>query len=130
MATYEHTEQNNDGTLILQNNGKSYHLEISNVFFFYRTGKQITIITLNNEEHTIKDSLDALEKRFYNRGFMRINRSAIFNFDIVVGYEWGEKRNTLDLILKKKYRNKLREYGEDRFTVTNEYIPNILSRFP
>lgn len=111
-------------------NGLYRHLDVvDDVFYFYRMGKQVIIVTFDQKEHHISDSLNAWEDRLRPHGFIRINRSVIFNFNIVIGCEAGDKRNTLNLRLERKYQEALKQQGTDRFIVTNEHIQDVLERF-
>lgn len=119
------------GILTIRHNGLYRNLNVAEeVFYIYRWGKQITLITFDGDEYNIDGSLKTLEKRFGADGMIRINRSVIFNFNIVQGYENGNKRNTLKLIIERKYEDILTQYGADRFTVTNEHIRTVMDWFP
>jgi len=119
------------GILTIRHNGLYRNLNVAEeVFYIYRLGKQITLITFDGDEYNIDGSLKALEKRFGADGMIRINRSVIFNFNIVQGYENGGKRNTLKLITERKYEDILTQYGADRFIVTNEHIGTVMEWFP
>lgn len=129
LATHDTDQVNAEETFTIQSKGVCLHIEIRSILYFYRNGKQVDLVTVFNEKLSTSENLKILEERFLRHGFIRINRSVVFNFNEVLGYEAGERRNTLKLVLDPKYDEHLYQHKSDGFFVTNEHLSDVLRRF-
>ncbi|WLD24344.1 LytTR family DNA-binding domain-containing protein [Flavobacterium dauae] len=99
------------------------------ILFFYANDKNIYLVNCNEEEIIIDRNLSHLEEVLPAADFHRINRSVIVNGKIFEAYTNGEKRNTLVLKFLDEFEPLIKHYGEDRFTVTKNYVEVIISHF-
>lgn len=99
------------------------------VLFFYANDKNVYLVNYNQQEVIIDRNLGHLEEVLPVADFYRINRSVIVNRKIFKAYKNGEKRNTLVLNFFDEFEPIIKHYGEDRFTVTKNYVELIISYF-
>lgn len=95
------------------------------VFCVVKAGRPVSVITMNGDEHSVKESLQTLSEKLIHPKYQRINRSTIINIETIAGFTNGEKRNTLELILKPPFHEFVSANKASFFIVTAEHIPNL-----
>jgi len=97
--------------------------------FFYASDKYVYMVNYKEEEILINWNLTRLTEVLAEVDFFRINRSVIINSALLCDYMNGEKRDTLSLEFRSSYWSLIDRYGQQRFTVTKNYVPAIISYF-
>lgn len=116
--------------LAIQHQGVHLHLNVSkDIFCLIKEGRYITVITVNGDEYQMNDTLHALQQRFENSNLYRINRSTFVNMDMIQGIASGQKRRTLEIILKPPFNDLIGPLRKDFLVVTKENIPHIQQHF-
>ena len=94
-----------------------------------RMGRRVRKYGAEGTEIPTYQSLCSLLEQYRNDGLIQINRSTLINIKMVSSYYQGQKRNSLQIVLKDKYKN-LTDYENDGlFVVTKEYIKGFLDAF-
>jgi len=97
--------------------------------FFYADDRDVFMVNHKGDEILVSSSLNQLEHLLSESYFIRINRSFILNRKIIFDFANGYKRDTLLLHFGNEYKPLIEKYGNDRFTVTKNYITYIKKYF-
>ncbi|MCT2561838.1 LytTR family DNA-binding domain-containing protein [Chryseobacterium herbae] len=112
--------------LTVDHNGRFLRFNAAeDIFYFCRQGKYVRLITFYGEEYPMDETLGSLIEQFKDTDFLPINRSVILNLTAVREFTEGEKRHTLELVFKDKFKNLLEQQGMNQFVVTKEHISKI-----
>ncbi|MCY1662574.1 LytTR family transcriptional regulator DNA-binding domain-containing protein [Chryseobacterium sp. SL1] len=117
-------------TLAIEGDGTMMQFDVGqDILYVYRFKNHVNLFAFNGKEYPMKETLATVAEQFTDCGFIQINRSLALNFSIVEGYQPGPRRNTLELIFKRKYSGLLESQGIDRFIVTKEHIEKVKDFF-
>lgn len=118
----EKVEPRND-VLTVSHAGTCVRLNIkTDVLYCCRMGKRISIFTTDGKEYYICESLSNLCTDYHGAGLVQINRSTLLNKVIAQGYERGQRRDTLQVIIKQEYALIPSMKNSSFFVVTKEHI--------
>lgn len=113
----------------VQYNSTTVNLDvIKDVQYFYRDNKTVKVKTVNGNIYALPYSIAHLNDTYESFGFCQINRGMVINLRIIKGYQIGQKRDTLDLIIKPVYANLVDDLSES-FVVTKDNIEKFKSHF-
>lgn len=116
--------------LCIQNGNKYIKLNIRDeVLYCCRMGRSITVYTTDGDAHHLYQSLSSLLSAHHEAGLIQINRSILLNKHIVQGYERGQRRNTLQVIVKKNYVDLPAMKNLTLFVVTKEHLDTFKQYF-
>jgi len=68
--------------LVFKNN-KYFSIKANRIAFFYIKNTTVTIITMDEQEYTVDESLDSLQSSLLPEQFFRLNRQYLINFDAI-----------------------------------------------
>lgn len=115
-----------DDKLTILHQGRSFTFDVAlEVLYFYRAGRLIFVVALDGTEYPLKEKLSTVLEQFASINMVQVNRSVVFNFNFVAGFEVGLKRDTLDLIFKPSIQKIIATKVKTLFTVTREHIPTV-----
>lgn len=122
---HEKTEQ----AVEIMHNGVSIYYNLQEVLCFYASDKRTRVLTADRKNYAFNEPLMAIEKRYSEEGFMRINKGVLLNMSIIKNYVKGPSRDTLTIQVKQKYEGIIRSLSDGQLNVTKEYIEKVISLF-
>ncbi|WP_410220766.1 LytTR family DNA-binding domain-containing protein [Pedobacter sp.] len=109
-------------------NGTAVNLNLaSDILYFTRNNHIVKVLTVNGNSYQLPYTLTQITDAYGQIGFCQINRSTVVNLTAVKGYQNGEKRNTLQLIIKPQYQ----EFDgiDEKLVVTKDKIEQFKQFF-
>ncbi|MGJ1285088.1 LytTR family transcriptional regulator DNA-binding domain-containing protein [Sphingobacterium spiritivorum] len=101
----------------------------SEILCLIKEGKQISLITTSGDELNVNDTLQILQEQFKESNIYRINRSTFINANTILGYRFGNKRRTVEIILKSPYTHLIDPSRKEFLIVTGAHVPLIREQF-
>ena len=62
---------------------KYFSIKVANIAFFYIKNNTATIMTLDEQEYSLDESLDSIQSSLLPEQFFRLNRQYLINFDAI-----------------------------------------------
>lgn len=117
---------NKSGILEIKWKGTPVQFNVAkDVLYFFRMGKVVYLMSSKGNAYIVDGSISNLTERFGAFGFIRINPGVAINKVIVMGYENGEKRYTLSVIVRYDYQKLIGDSRNYLLIVTREYRNNF-----
>jgi len=77
---FEHTERK---SFMVFKYNKYFSIKVGNIAFFYIKNNTATIMTLDEQEYSLDESLDSIQSSLLPEQFFRLNRQYLINFDAI-----------------------------------------------